>query len=423
MKYQIFIALKHLTRRRRSGFISLISVISVTGVALGVMALIVVMAVMSGFDHELRSKIIGMNPHLIIQKVGGISETSSVINKIKEIDPQEIKNVTPYVQGQVLVRSKSNAVGAILRGVSMNEEGIDSLSFVEKHLVRGDLNLKEYPKGKEPVGSIAVGLSLARMLGVRVGETVEIISPHFTEKKGFTGKMAKAESFVVEGVFELGMNEFDTTLILANLASVQKLFKMNGRVTGVSAQLKDTDRTEEFKWLIRNKLKAPFFVQTWEDMNRNFFSALKVEKAVMRILLTLIVMVAAFNIISTLIMVVMEKTKEIGILRSLGATKAGVQSIFLLEGFTIGAFGTLFGGLLGFYLAKNINTVADIVEKFTGFEVFPKDIYYFSQIPVQIIPSDIFFIIFFALLMALAAAFYPAYQAGRVSPVESIRYE
>jgi len=235
--------------------------------------------------------------------------------------------------------------------------------------------------------------------------------------------VAKTEPFYVGGIFELGMNDFDTTMILTDLPHAQGLFKMEDRVSGLSVQLQNVDEADSLKQVLEASLGGPYWIKTWQDMNRSFFSALKVEKSVMRILLTLIVTVAAFNIVSTLIMVVMEKTKEIGVLRALGATRSGIKGIFLLEGFTIGAFGTILGGAAGYFIAKHINGVARIVEKFTGFEVFPRDVYYFSQIPAQIVPSDIFFVITFALLMALVAGLYPAHQAGKVSPVEAIRYE
>lgn len=422
MSYQIFMAFKHLTKRRRKGFISLISIISVTGITLGVMALIVVMAVMSGFDRELKSKIVGMNPHIIIQRSGGIENADFVMKQIRSIEPS-VESTNPYLQGQVIIRSSTNAMGAILRGVPKQTDDSGPLKAVQENLLQGTTDF--YPEiiKKKKVGAVAIGISLARILRVRVGDEVQIISPRMTKGKGFSGKAAKTETFVVRGIFEMGMNEFDSSFVLTDLEDAQKLFNMEGRASGISVRLRNVDQAEALKYQLRAYLQGPFFIQTWQDLNRNFFSALKVEKAVMRVLLTLIVMVAAFNIISTLIMTVMEKTKEIGILRALGATRGGIQGIFLFEGFSIGAIGTSIGGVLGYYVAKHINGVADIVERFTGFEVFPKDIYYFNEIPVEIIPSDIFFIILFALIMALLAAVYPARQAGKVSPVEAIRYE
>jgi lipoprotein-releasing system permease protein len=297
------------------------------------------------------------------------------------------------------------------------------VEFVKKHIVLGDLDLEDKAAKEKNVGALAIGSTLAQILQVEVGNVVYVISPQISEEKGFTGKMARTQPFYIGGIFEMGMSDFDTTMVLMDVPQAQDLFKLEGRVSGLSVQLKNVDEAEDLKGLLRARLDGSYWIKTWQDMNRNFFAALKVEKAVMRILLTLIVMVAAFNIISTLIMVVMEKTKEIGVLRALGATRGGIKSIFLLEGFTIGAFGTLAGGLFGYFTAVHINGVAAIVEKFTGFEVFPKDIYYFNAIPVEIIPSDIFFIIVFALLMALFAGLYPAHQAGKVSPVEAIRYE
>jgi lipoprotein-releasing system permease protein len=313
-----------------------------------------------------------------------------------------------------------------MRGVDPASHQLD---FVRKNLMVGDLTLQDKifqekrSLKEKPVGAVAIGATLAHVLQLGIGDPVVIISPHISEEKGITGKVANTEQFYVGGIFELGMNDFDTTMVLIDLPRAQQLFKMGERVSGLSVQLQNVDEADGLKEIVRSVLGPGYWVKSWQDMNRNFFSALKVEKAVMRILLTLIVTVAAFNIVSTLIMVVMEKTKEIGVLRALGATRSGIKSIFLLEGFTIGAFGTAIGGTSGYFIAKHINGVADIVERFTGFEVFPKDVYYFSQIPAEIIPSDIFFIIAFALLMALLAGLYPAHQAGKVSPVEAIRYE
>jgi len=364
-----------------------------------------------------------MNPHLIIQSPGGVQDSIYLSGKIKEANPH-FESVTPYIQGQVIIRSNANATGAIIRGVPKETDGKAPIEYVKSHMAAGDLSFKESLYEKKPIGSIALGISMARLLRARPGDVVQIISPHFSEEKGIeTKKLAKTKAFRIGGIFQLGMNEFDTNLVLMDLSEAQELFNLKDRVTGINVRLDSVDETFQLKQMLQAFLGPPFFIQSWQDLNRNFFSALKVEKSVMRILLTLIVTVAAFNIISTLIMVVMEKTKEIGVLRALGATRGGVQSIFLLEGFAIGGFGTLIGGVLGFYIAKHINGVAAIVERFTGFEVFPKDIYYFDQIPALIIPSDIFFIIFFALLMALLAALYPAHQAGKVSPVEAIRYE
>jgi len=423
VNYQLFIAFKHLAKRRRTGFVSLITLISVSGVAVGVMALIVVMAVMSGFDSEFKSKIVGMNPHLIIQKPGGIENYNELADVIHALDPQFV-SVSPFTQGQVIIRSNTNAIGAIAKGISPERSERGVLSFASEFIKEGDLSFQDVRLEDEMVGSVAIGTGLARVLNVRAGDTVYLISPHFDKKKGgLKSRTAKTLTVQVSGIFELGMNEFDTTLILLNLERASELFNMKERVGGLSARLQDVDQSELVKQRLIQGLGPAYLVQSWQDLNRSFFSALKVEKAVMRILLALIVLVAAFNIISTLIMVIMEKQKEIGILRALGATRGGVKMIFLIEGFCIGALGIVVGGLLGFFLAKNINGVAAIVERFTGFEVFPKDIYYFSEIPVQINSHDVGFIILFALLMAVGAGLFPAHQAGKVSPVEAIRYE
>jgi len=219
------------------------------------------------------------------------------------------------------------------------------------------------------------------------------------------------------------MNDFDTQLALVGLPEAQAIYHLGGTVSGISIRLHDVDRADELKQVLRNALGRGFFARSWIDLNRNFFSALKVEKTVMSILLFLIILVAAFNIVSTLVMVVMEKTKDIGILKALGATAWGIQKIFLLQGFTVGALGVVFGGILGVSIALNVNPIARFVERTTGFSLFPSDIYFFSEIPAEINSSDVLMIILAALIASVFAGLYPARKASALKPAEALRYE
>lgn len=423
MRYETYLAWMHLLRRRRSGFISLISWISILGVAVGVMALIVVLAVMSGFDRELKKKIVGVNSHILVEKAGGIEDGIGAVRRVQEMRNPEIKSVARVIQGQAIIRSEQTAIGVVVRGV---DQKFPELEELEDYVSEGDYSFAknwDVEKG-EFLPSILIGRDLAGYLGVRPGDDVVMISPRFEKKKlKAMLKLAETRTFRVRGIFSLGMNDFDNQLVLMDLKQAQSLYQLEDRVSGLSIRLHDVDKANMLKHLIREKLGADYYPQSWMDMNHNFFSALKVEKSVMTILLFLIILVAAFNIVSTLVMVVMEKTKDIGVLKTIGATRWGIQQIFILEGFIIGLLGVACGGVSGVLIAENINSVADFVEKVTGYEVFPKDIYYFSSIPAQINYPDILFIVVTALLMTVAAAVYPSLKGSRLKPTEALRYE
>lgn len=429
MGYEAFMAWKYLAGRRRSGFISLITGISVLGVAVGVMALIVVLAVMSGFDRELKRKIVGMDPHVFIEQSGGIGDAGKVVEEIRNLKISEIATVARVVQGQAIIRSESNAIGIAVRGVDFENHELDELRrFVTAGSFDFSPVLQEGPESQErneSAPSVVIGRELARILNVQVGDSVYLISPFLKKGKGLKRflKQAETTAFRVRGIFFVGMNDFDTQLALVGLPEAQAIYHLGGTVSGISIRLHDVDRADELKQVLRNALGRGFFARSWIDLNRNFFSALKVEKTVMSILLFLIILVAAFNIVSTLVMVVMEKTKDIGILKALGATAWGIQKIFLLQGFTVGALGVVFGGILGVSIALNVNPIARFVERTTGFSLFPSDIYFFSEIPAEINSSDVLMIILAALIASVFAGLYPARKASALKPAEALRYE
>lgn len=433
MGFETFMARKHLTHRRKTGFISLISFISVGGVAVGVMALIVVLAVMSGFDRELKNKIINVQPHIRIEKYGGVNDPEADIAKIRELGIPNLTQTAPFVEGQAIIRSQENATGVIVKGLDSSRE---RLSIYAEHLVDGSIDfsnsvIRQKKKrfffwGKTvetSTGSILLGDELAHRLRVGVGDTVTLIAPFQDEKNPVSLANAQTRLFVVKGIFRVGMNDFDSSLALIGLKEALGLYHLGKNVTGISLRFQNVDDAEKWVFRLREAFGLDYVLRTWYDMNFNFFRALKVEKSVMTILLALIILVASFNIVSTLIMVVMEKTKDIGILRALGATRSSVRKIFMIQGLTIGFIGVILGAITGVLMAFNLNPISDFLKKTTGLEVFPSDVYLFDRIPAEVHFEDVAVIIGFAMLASVLAALYPAHRAASLNPVEALHYE
>jgi len=422
MSYELFLAWTHLARKKRTGFISLIAGISVLGVAVGVMALIVVLAVMSGFDRELKDKIVGMNPHIYVEKAGGIQDEQNLVSVVKETLAEAATTVARVVQGQAIVRSEQNAMGVVVRGVDQENGDLKSLS---DFIIHGDFTFESMKaNGENYYPAIVLGRELARILRVGIGDELTVISPTLEEKRvPFLPKKPETKVFVVRGIFFMGMNDFDTQVALMTLEEARGLYHLGDRVSGISVRLDEVDLADKLKVKVQNVLGYPYVVRSWIDLNYNFFSALKIEKIVMTILLFLIILVAAFNIVSSLMMIVMEKTRDIGLLKSLGATGWNIQKIFLLEGFFVGFLGVAIGTVSGLLIAMNINEIAQFLEDTTGLAVFPSDIYFFSEIPTQIQSFDVCVIVALALVAALLAGVYPAYKAARLEPARALRYE
>ena len=418
MRYEWFIGLRYLKAKRKQTFISLITVISIAGVMVGVMALIVVLAVMSGFEKTLKEKILGTQAHLVLLKAnqGGMDGYEEATKKVEEV--KGVVSAAPFIISQVMLSSESNVYGVVLKGIDPDRVG--KVTELAHNLKAGRLeDLKNRRDGDLP--GIILGVELAKHLSVSVNETIQVISPLGTMTP--MGMMPKMKRFRIKGIFYSGMYEFDNTMAYVSIESAQKFFSMGNHVTGIEIKTNDIYKVKQISAELRRKMGFPFWTKDWMEMNRNLFSALRLEKIAMFIILILIVLVAAFNIISTLIMVVMEKHKDIAILKSMGAPSGSVLKIFVIEGGVIGVVGTILGTILGLGAAFNLEMITGFVEDLFGFKILSSDVYYIDKLPSQVNPLDVVLIVVTAILISLLATLYPSWRASRLDPAEALRYE
>jgi len=405
--YQLFIALRYLKSKKRNKGISFNTAISIGGVALGVMALLVVLSVMSGFQEDLQKKILGANAHAIVLSYkGGIEDYSAIEKKIKA-DPRII-SASPFVLGQVMVSSGKKAHGVFMRGIDPSLEL--KTTDILRHLKYGKI---EDLNAKDGLPWVVIGNELASILGLMTGDTLNLISP--VGEMGPLGMLPKVKQYRLAGIFEMGMFEYDTNLVLTDMKSAGEFFGYGNTVTGIELRLDDIYKASAVRESLNKKLGFPYYARDWMQMNRNLFSALKLEKFAMFVILILIVLVASFNIVSTLMMNVMEKQKEIAILKAMGATSRSIMSIFIFQGLFIGLIGTIIGVTGGYLLGLVLNNY-EIIK-------LPADVYYLSKLPVKMKLIDFVVVSVSAITISFLSTLYPSYHAAKMEPVESLRYE
>ncbi len=406
---EFYIAKKYLLAKRKQTFISIISFISVAGVTVGVMALIIVLAVMSGFEGELKDRILGATAHVNVTSIdGSFPSPHEVTARVRKVEG--VVAASPYVFTQMMISAGGNTVGGVLRGVDIDTVG--EVTRLPRDIRAGRISdlRRKTPEG---LPGIILGKELALNLGVAPGDLVQVLVPGGTVTP--LGAFPKIARLRVVGVSESGMYEYDATFAYVSIDEAGRLLGTQGRATGIEVRVRDIYRAGIVAARIRSALGYPFWAKDWMQSNRNLFSALRLEKVVMFIILVLIVLVAAFNIISTLIMVVMEKNKDIAILMTMGATRRTIRRIFALEGLIIGVAGTTIGTVSGALLC-------DLLKRYQ-FIRLPSDVYYISTLPVSLDPGTVLLVVASSVLICFLATVYPSVQASRVDPAEAIRYE
>jgi len=408
MSFETFFSQRYLKAKRKQGFISIITGISILGIMIGVMALIVVLAVMNGFREDLLKRILGVNSHLLIlSHRGDIKDTDAVMRQALEVDG--VIAATPFIYSQVMVKNGGNISGAILRGLDPATAGkvinIDSM-------IKG-APLAVLRESHDDLPGIILGSELSRQIGAFPGDTVTVVSP--IGKLTPLGRVANEAKFRVMALFESGMYEYDSSLVYLSLDDAQEFLSLGSEVTGIELKVKDLDQSDRVGILVQDRLGYPYWTKDWKMMNKSLFSAIKLEKVTMFIILIMIVLVGALNIISSLVMLVMEKTRDIAILRTMGASSKSIMSIFIFQGLFVGLIGTALGLLSGSFLCH-------LLARYK-FIKLPPDVYYITTLPVRLEWLDIVLIALAAVVISFFATIYPSFQASKVNPVEALRYE
>ena len=408
MRFEAFLAIRYLKAKRKQAFISVITVISVVGVMMGVMALIVVLSVMNGFREDLMGKILGVNSHLVVLSYDGAFLDYDRVAR----DTSTVEGViaaTPFIYSQVMVNSQGSVSGSVLRGIDTTTAG--KVIAIDRMIKRGSLQSLDTLHDGLP--AIIMGKELSRMLAVQPGDSVTVVSP--MGKLTPVGRVPQNRKFKVTAIFDSGMYEYDATMVYVSLKEAQDFLGLDNRATGVEVRVTDVYKADQVGSAVSKKLGYPYWAKDWKQMNRSLVSALKLEKIAMFVILIMIVLVGALNIISTLVMVVMEKNKDVAILRAMGATQKSIMTVFMVQGVLVGVVGTVVG------LASGLG-LCHLLAKYKFIEL-PSDVYYISTLPVRVEMLDVVLVIAAALVISFLATLYPSWHASRLSPVESLRYE
>ncbi|BEV70795.1 lipoprotein-releasing ABC transporter permease subunit [Paludibacterium sp. THUN1379] len=413
LPFEAMIGLRYLRAKRRNGFISFISLISVLGIALGVAALIIVLSVMNGFQKEIRGRILGAAAHIEVSDYQGHVANWQGLQQFLLKQPR-VQAAAPFVSAQGLMSFGGTVRGAMVRGVSPALES--HVVDIGRHMVAGSID------SLKPGGfGIVIGNQLAQQLGVTLGEKVTLITPEGNITPA--GMMPRLKQFTVVGIFKMNMYELDASFAMIDLQDAQVLFRLGNDVTGVRLRLDDVMAAPAVKAQLQGVLNQNAMVSDWTDMNSNYFRAVQIEKRMMTIILTLIVAVAAFNLVSTLVMVVTDKQADIAILRTLGAAPGSIMSIFMIQGAVAGVLGTLSGVVFGVLGAWNIDALVSVIEHITGSKLLSPEVYMIDYLPTDVQWADVSMITIVSLLLALFATVYPSWRASRTQPAEALRYE
>ena len=410
--FEWMLALRYLRAKRAESFISVISLISLVGIALGVATLIIVMSVMNGFRNDLMGRILGLNGHVIIQNYGGggLADYDSIVARVKKVPG--VVNVAPLVQQFVAVDANGVTTGAQVRG--MRKSDLYDQQMVSRTLSRNTLSLY----GQD---SVVIGVRLAQSMGLVPGSDIKIMGLH-GDVTPF-GTMPRVKKYMVAGTFNIGMSEYDRSIIFMPLDEAQLFFNMGDNVSSIEVMVNNPDAVDDIVGSIGIAAGSGARVLTWRDTQSTFFGAVEVERNVMFLILTLIILVAALNIVSGLYMLVKDKSADIAILRTMGATRGAVMRIFLVAGMSIGVTGTFIGFLLGVLFCRNIEAIRQILMTLTGTNLFNPEIYFLSHMPAEMDPGEVASVVFMALTLSFLATLYPAWRAARLDPVEALRYE
>ena len=410
--FEWMLSLRYLRARRKEGFISVIAGFSFLGIMLGVATLIIVMAVMNGFRKELLDKILGVNGHLLIQPLESpLTDWQQVADRVSKVEG--IKLAAPIVEGQALASSPFNASGVLVRG--MRAADIGKLRSIATNIKQGTL------EGFDQGQGVVIGRRLADQLSLRAGDNITLVAPRGAVTP--MGTTPRIKSYKIAAVFEVGMSEYDTAFVFMPMPEAQAYFNRSGDVTAIEVYVDNPDRVDRYRKLVTDAAGRPIFMIDWRQRNATFFNALQVERNVMFLILTLIVLVAALNIVSGLIMLVKDKGPDVAILRTMGATQGSIMRIFLITGAAIGVVGTITGFLAGTIVCLNVETIRQFLSWFTNTELFSPELYFLSKLPADMDVGETTAVVVMALTLSLLATLYPSWRAARLDPVEALRYE